>query len=269
MQRLVRDGVALAHDDAGSGAPPILLVHGWTHDHTYLAPQFAHFSEHHRVVSVDLRGHGDSDKPEQTYSIQGFADDLAWQIYELGLHRPVVVGHSMGAAVVLDLAGRYGDRISAVVLLDPSTFIPPEVRDALEPTTAGLRSAAFRDVQRALVGNVSFLPTDDPRLAAQITKAMSSAPQHVMAGCWEALLNYDPVPAASVCSVPMLCILAAHPLADIAAFRATCPSVVVGQTVGAGHYHQLLVPEQVNAMIDRFVAIALPAEAREPAAANA
>ncbi|MBV9601776.1 MAG: alpha/beta hydrolase [Chloroflexi bacterium] len=137
MQRLVRDGVALAFDDAGSGAPPILLVHGWPHDHTYLAPQFAHFSERHRVVSVDLRGHGDSDKPEQTYSIQGFADNLAWQIYELGLHRRVVVGHSMGAAAVLDLAGRCGDRTSAGVLLDPSTFIRPRCVPLSSPQLPG------------------------------------------------------------------------------------------------------------------------------------
>ncbi|MBV9327847.1 MAG: alpha/beta hydrolase [Chloroflexi bacterium] len=109
----------------------------WPHDHTYLAPQFAHFSERHRVVSVDLRGHGDSDKPEQTYSIQGFADNLAWQIYELGLHRRVVVGHSMGAAAVLDLAGRCGDRTSAGVLLDPSTFIRPRCVPLSSPQLPG------------------------------------------------------------------------------------------------------------------------------------
>jgi len=55
MEKLIRDGVALAYETRGQGDPPILLVHGWTCDHTYFAPQAEHFSRSHRVVSVDLR----------------------------------------------------------------------------------------------------------------------------------------------------------------------------------------------------------------------
>ena len=254
MPTLRRDGVNLAYDEAGSGAPPLLLVHGWTHDRGYLQPQLDYFSPRHRVVAVDLRGHGESDKPKQTYSIRSFADDLAWLIREVVLYRPVVVAHSMGGAIGLDLAGRYPDLTSAAVLLDPAIFIPASVQEALAPTTAGLRSADYRRVQQELVATISFLPTDDPSRKAQIIEAMSSSPQHVMAGCWEAMLNYDAAPAAAACSVPILCILAAHPIADVAQFHAACPQLITGQTVGAGHYHQLEVPEQINAMIARFIA---------------
>jgi hypothetical protein len=67
VERLTRDGVALAYTEAGSGAPALLLVHGWCRDHTHLAPQFEYFGRNHRVVAADLRGHGVSDKPEQEY----------------------------------------------------------------------------------------------------------------------------------------------------------------------------------------------------------
>ena len=53
-----RDGVALFYEEAGVGEPPILLVHGLACDHTHLTPQLEHFSDDHRVVAVDLRGHG-------------------------------------------------------------------------------------------------------------------------------------------------------------------------------------------------------------------
>ena len=258
MQRIDRDGVGLAFEETGSGAPPFLLVHGWTHDHTYLAPQAQHLSRAHRVVSVDLRGHGQSDKPDQPYTIGGFADDLGFLINELGLNRPVVVGHSMGGAVALDLAGRRADLVSAVILLDPAIFIPPAVQDAVAPTRAALRTPAFRQAQRDFVTAFSFLPTDDAALRQKVVAHMSSAPQHVMAGCWEALLDYDATPAAAACEVPLLCILAAHPIADVAALRAANPQATIGQTVGAGHYHQLLVPDQVNSMVERFVAISVP-----------
>src|SRR6202007_209224 len=55
------------------------------------------------------------------------------------------------------------------------------------------------------------------------------------------------------CKVPFLYLAAAAPLTDFAKLRELCSHVVIGQTVGAGHFHQLEVPEQVNAMIDRFL----------------
>ena len=87
--------------------------------HTYLDPQFKHFAGRgHRVVAVDLRGHGQSDKPHQRYTMQVFADDLAWMCDQRNLVRPVVVGHSMGGIVAFDLAARYPALPCAVVMLD-------------------------------------------------------------------------------------------------------------------------------------------------------
>lgn len=269
MQRVMREGVTLAYDEAGSGAPPLLLVHGWTHDHTYLQPQFEHFARHHRTVAVDLPGHGESDKPDRMYSIQSLADDLAWLVYELGLRQPVVVAHSMGGAIGLDLAGRYLDRVSAAILLDPPVFVPPHIQDALTPITAALRSPDFRQTQRAFVASTSFLPTDDVDRKERIIEHMASAPQHVMAGCWEAMLAYDATSAAAACTVPLLYVASANPIANLTQFRAACPSLMTGQTVGAGHYHQLEVPDQVNAMIERFIAIAVTSGADARASVTA
>jgi hypothetical protein len=90
-----------------------------------------------------------------------------------------------------------------------------------------------------------------------------------MAGCWEAMLEYDATLAAAACTVPVLCVASAHPIADLTQFRAVCPSLVTGQTVGAGHYHQLEVLEQVNAMIERFIAIAVTSAADARASVTA
>jgi hypothetical protein len=57
MRQLVLDGVALSHEEAGEGEPPVLLVHGWCCDHTYFAPQFEHFvKKGRRVVAVAAGG---------------------------------------------------------------------------------------------------------------------------------------------------------------------------------------------------------------------
>jgi pimeloyl-ACP methyl ester carboxylesterase len=115
LKQLRRQGVALAYEEAGSGAPPLVLVHDLAADHTCFASQFAHFGARHRVVAVDLRGHGQSDRPDQACTVALLADDLAWLCYELGLFRPVLLGHGLGGLVALDLAARYPDLPAAIV----------------------------------------------------------------------------------------------------------------------------------------------------------
>src|SRR5258707_858589 len=100
MPKLNRDDVALYFKDEGSGtAPPMLFVHGWGCDHTFFAPQQAHFSHFQRTIAVDLRGHGASSAPIQDYTVEGFVDDLAHLCRELTLPKSIVVGHSMVVSI--------------------------------------------------------------------------------------------------------------------------------------------------------------------------
>lgn len=257
MQFLSRDRVRLAFEEQGAGSPPMLLVHGWSCNHTHFAPQAAHFSQRHRVVSVDLRGHGVSDAPEQDYTMAGFADDLAFLCQQLGIVRPIVVGHSMGGVIAFELAARHPDLVGAVVAID-SPLVPP---DALGSMIAGfvdgLKSPEYQNVTRGFVNNVLFLATDDAERRARITEEMAGAHQHVMASAMECIFSCDTAASATGCLVPALLINAAAPLADLNRLRELCPHVMIGQTVGAGHFNHLEVPEQVNAMIERFLQVAL------------
>ena len=148
MPTIVRDGTTLAYEERGTGEPALVFVHGWTCDRSFFAPQAEHFARRHRVVSVDLRGHGESDKPEGPYSIATFADDIAYLMERLGLGRAVVVGHSMGGITVLQLAAAHPDRVAAIVMVDPAPFsIPPEVRPDVEALIAAI--AAGHEEPRA------------------------------------------------------------------------------------------------------------------------
>ena len=255
MSHVTRDGVRLFYTDAGVGEPPLLLVHGWSCDHTYFAPQFGHFSTHHRVVAVDLRGHGQSDQPEQDYTIAGFADDLAWLCGALGLRKPVVIGHSLGGAIALELAARHADLPVALVLLEAPIVPPAALRAAVEQLLPAFRAPNYREAQQQFVGQALFLPSDNPLRKARIVEAMSATPQHVMVSALEQLFAWDGAAAAQAARVPVLNLSAAQPPNDNARLSELCPQLVHGQTVGAGHFHQLEVPDQVNAMIERFLAV--------------
>ena len=226
-------------------------------DHTYFASQFEHFRRHHRTVAVDLRGHGQSDKPQQDYTIPGFADDLAWMCRQLGISRPVVVGHSMGGMIALELAARFADLPAAIVTLDSVVLPPQAFAEALQPFAEAMRTPGYRDAIRQFMGQfVGF--GDEPERRARLVDEMSSVPQHVVASALENVAAYDATAAASACKVPVLYVSSGPWFTDVDRFRELCPQLVTGQTVGSGHYHQLEVPEQVNAMIDRFLAVALP-----------
>jgi len=252
MKTLVRDGVRIAYAEDGTGAEPIVFVHGWCCDHRYFAPQFAHFSARHRVVALDQRGFGASDKPQQKYTIEGFADDVAWLCRELGLVRPAIVGHSMGGAIALALGARHPQLPRAIALSDPAVVLPAFVRDTLGPFVQALATPSYREVATQFVEQRLFAASDDPVRKARIVAEMCSTPQHVMHSAFEQLAAFDSESAARACRVPLLLIDAEVGLPDRARFKELCPQLVCAQTAGAGHFHQLEVPDQVNAMLERF-----------------
>lgn len=257
MQQLNRDGVALFYDEAGSGDPPILFIHGGMADHMHFTPQFEYFSRDHRTLVVDLRGHGQSDKPEQNYTITGFADDVVWMCNELRVSKLVVVGHSMGGLVALELAAQFADILVAIVILDTPVVAPRAFYEALQPFVEALQTPGYRKaIHQFMEQFIGF--ADDPERRTRLMDDLSSIPQHVTASALESYIAYDTAAAVSTIKVPTLYVSSGPWFTDVTRFRELCPQLVTGQTVGSGHYHQLEVPEQINAMIDRFLTINLP-----------
>ncbi len=88
--KLARDGIHLSFDIAGAGPPAFLFVHGLGGDRTHFAPQMAYFARQGCVLNAELRGHGESDKPHQTYSIEGFAEEETRGLEAYGCQRTAV-----------------------------------------------------------------------------------------------------------------------------------------------------------------------------------
>jgi pimeloyl-ACP methyl ester esterase len=138
---LERDGVQLFCDVQGEGEPALLFVHGWLMSSDLWREQVAAFAKTHQVVRFDLRGFGQSSKPAGEYTLEGFADDLAFVIEKLGLKKPVLVGWSMGASIAAVYAAAHPDKLSKVVLVDGTPMliaagdwkhgIPPEAANQL------------------------------------------------------------------------------------------------------------------------------------------
>jgi pimeloyl-ACP methyl ester carboxylesterase len=254
-QYVERDGITLAYETAGRGDPGIVFVHGWSCDRSYFAPQLSHFASRHAVVALDLRGHGESDRPDAgsgTYDIEVFAEDVLAVAAAAGHERPIVVGHSLGGVIALACAARDG-AVRAAVLVDPAPIVNPAIKsfighaaDTVETDTDGSWRAAF---VRGM-----FLPSDTARVD-EIVAGMTELPPPVAAASLRAIERFDGVAAFGAVAVPLLTIGSATPSDAPADLRAACPSITIGQTVGSGHFNQLEVPDQVNLMIERFLEI--------------
>jgi len=101
------DGARLAYDDAGTGRP-VVLIHGVCMSRRFFERNTAALAERFRVISVDLRGHGESPASEGGHTVAQYAQDLKHLLDSLGLEDAVLVGWSMGTFVVWDLVRQFG-----------------------------------------------------------------------------------------------------------------------------------------------------------------
>lgn len=145
--------VRLAGWDYGNaGAQPMVFLHGLTDLAWSLHPVAAAFADRFHVISLDLRGHGDSGHPRR-YTVPHFVADLRVVIDRLGLQSPVLFGHSMGSIVMSTFAGTWTDEPAALVMVEG---LGPPGRIG-EGTAAGRRVIA-----RALIESLVDDPTRPP-----------------------------------------------------------------------------------------------------------
>lgn len=135
-----------AYDYGSQGAPLMVLVHGIQDFGRALEPIAEAFRDRYRVVALDLRGHGDSDKPG-VYTMAHYLADLHAALHQLESQAPVLVGHSLGAQVVTQYAGVFDDVPRAVVQIDG--LGPPIRLDSVDEETQRFRTQeAIRSLLR-------------------------------------------------------------------------------------------------------------------------
>ncbi|HUW04195.1 MAG TPA: alpha/beta hydrolase [Acidimicrobiales bacterium] len=252
MRTVAVNDVELAYVEQGEG-DPILFVHGWCCDHTYFAPQADHLATSRRVVSVDLRGHGASDKPEGDYSIATFAADIAAFGDALGLDRPVIVGHSMGGAIAFHVARDHPGATRGVVGVDPALFFDEGLREIVRVGGTMIAGDESGEIHRGLVEGSLFLETDDPELKDRVVREMTAVPRHVLVPAFQDLGEIDASALVEACMVPAMVVWADRDDMDLGAIAETHGHVDFRQTLGVGHFNQLLAPGEVNAHLDDFL----------------
>ena len=115
-----------------------------------------------------------------------------------------------------------------------------------------MQTQRYREALRQFLSQfIGF--ADNPDRKEHLLKELLSI-EHVIASTLANYSTYDSGSAASACKVPVPNVSSGIPFSNIARFHELCPQLITEQTVGSGHYHQLEVPEQINSIVDRFLA---------------
>jgi pimeloyl-ACP methyl ester carboxylesterase len=116
------NGITLHYTRTGGRKPPVVLLHGFSDDGLCWTPVAEQLERQYDVIMVDARGHGKSEAPADGYTLTNLGAELAGLIQAIGLEKPFVLGHSMGAITALVLAGLFPDLPRAILLEDPPAF---------------------------------------------------------------------------------------------------------------------------------------------------
>ncbi|MDQ3602412.1 MAG: alpha/beta hydrolase, partial [Actinomycetota bacterium] len=144
--------VDLSIERAGEGPDPVVCLHGITAHHRAFNASARYLGPSRGLIGVDLRGRGDSDKPESGYGLRAHAADVVRVLDHLGLESAVLMGHSMGAFVALKTALESPERVHALVLLDGGwprvESTPEELTEEEKQEAAALQEGLARAFER-------------------------------------------------------------------------------------------------------------------------
>ena len=126
MPYITRDAVRLYYEDHGQG-PPILLTHGFAASTGMWRPQIDVFQAQYRLIPWDMRGHGDSDCPDdpKLYSQDHTVEDMRALLDHLQIDQAVIAGHSLGGFMSLAFHVAYPERVRALLLQGLRPWLPP------------------------------------------------------------------------------------------------------------------------------------------------
>jgi pimeloyl-ACP methyl ester carboxylesterase len=156
MERIASNGLTLAAKVWPGGDETVVAVHGLTANHTCWYPLAELVAPARRLIAYDLRGRGDSDKPKSGYDLAIHGEDLRGVLDHFGLARAILVGHSLGAGIVVRFAAHHPERVERVVLIDGGFDPRAEVFDSIAPAVNRL-GVEFPSLE-AYLGMLRALP---------------------------------------------------------------------------------------------------------------
>jgi pimeloyl-ACP methyl ester carboxylesterase len=247
------DGLPLYYRTAGSGEPTVVLVHCWGCSSDEWADAIPPLAANHRVIALDLAGHGRSGKTRKDWSVPAFAGDVRAVMDQLAVHKAILVGHSMSGPIAVEAAVEMPDRIVGIVPID--TLL--DVSHPEDPAANAKLFAAMRANFPATVEQLvrSIVPkTADPAVIDRILAFEKANDPAIGVPVIEANWSFPTKDAFAKVKVPIISINADLFPTNVTGNQALAPQYQVRLIKGVGHWPMLEAPDRFNAMLVQAVA---------------
>ncbi len=266
---------------SGSGAPALVFVHGALCTHEDWEFQLPHFAQRHQVVAPDLYGHGASTQTPGRIGVKSFAADVIDLCEALGLNKVVLIGHSMGCRVLLEIWRTAPQRVAALVCVDGAYLSAGLQGERSDAERAALATAA-RARLAGLYANVEpgerarhgfaqmFYDARFDDVRDKIVARAMRLPGHVARelmpdfAAWDALHLEQVLATVKVPLLAFACTFMNSASERVTlqtetrtpwleALRTLAPHAEVIRYHGGGHFPMLEKPAAVNQAIDDFL----------------
>ncbi|MCU7864441.1 MAG: alpha/beta hydrolase [Candidatus Thiodiazotropha sp. (ex Lucinoma borealis)] len=253
---LSKDGTPISYEIYGSGQTTLVFVHGWSCDARYWRMQWPVFSNKYRVVTLDLAGHGHSGLSRSRYTMRAFGEDVRAVVEATESEQVILIGHSMGGAVIAEAARLIPKRVKGLIGVDTLGNVEyPMTAEEYEQMAAPLK-ADFKNGSRQFVKPM-ILPATDPTLAEWILSDMASAPSSVALSAMEEMMSqYITGDAAKIFEeirVPVISVNADLWPIDYEANRRHMPSYDAIILKGADHFLMMNRPLEFNWALEQAI----------------
>lgn len=252
------NGVKLAYVEEGAGEP-LVLLHGFCGSLHYWDKLVPLLARSHRVIAVDLRGHGHSSAPDEAYSMERFAEDIALFAAAAGLDKFHLFGHSLGGYITLAFAENYADKLLSFGLVHSTPYPDDEAAKANRNKGAdSIREHGMEPFIKALVPKL-FAPQHVASMTAEVQAAkeigVATSPIGAIQTLYAMRDRKDRNHVLRETTLPVLLVAGAEdqiiPVAKT--FTVQKSNVVEALLPDVGHMGMLEAPEQLAEAIGGFV----------------
>ena len=247
-----KDGVNIVYEIAGSGEPALVFAHCWCGNRSYLKEQVEHFSKKHTCISLDLAGHGESGMNREKWTIEAFANDVVAVVKKVNPKKVILVGHSIGAVVMLAASLRLKEKVIGLVGIDSFAYIEfklteEELAEFVKPYERNF-AGTIREYTAAL-----FPPDSDKSLVKKISDELSSANPVMAVDSFKEYLRYDPATEFEKLNIPVIIINSDRHFTNIDALKHHAKKVDVKIMKNVGHFLIMEQPQLFNKLLEEMM----------------
>lgn len=238
------DGRDVHYEAQGRGRA-VVLIHGWTCDHTFWSGQVASLAKKYKVLAVDLPGHGRSASAAE-YPMSLFARAVDAVMRAEKVSKATLMGHSMGGAVILEFSRLFPEKLEAVVLVDAG------MRDAASASGASKFYERFVGEQgkatRQKMVEGMFSAASTPPVREQVMRVMLHAPENTAVGAMQGMFAPE-VWREGQSQAPALAVVANPAQIREESLKARFPNLTYKTMPGTGHFLMMEKPAEFNAIV--------------------